>query len=188
MYSARHFGINKADGLIKTFMSNDWMHGVLVKEPSDDKIKVLASLIIGSEICLSAGSLIYYQANNNSACTMFSVYTLLYSVLCLSNATKNQKDVFSRHMQSYCHKFWMALSVFTFAMSQGQPMFYALGAVIALDAVLGGTILRQVFDDQKVDFENESSEQVFAPLSGEETTTKKFNNRLPNIVMDNEMG
>merc|ERR1712238_214417 len=75
-------------------MSNDWMHGVLVKEPSDDKIKVLASLIIGSEICLSAGSLIYYQANNNSACTMFSVYTLLYAVMCLSNATKNQRTCF----------------------------------------------------------------------------------------------
>ena len=32
---------------------------------------------------------------------MFSLYTLLYSIMCLSNATKNQKDVFSRHMQSY---------------------------------------------------------------------------------------
>jgi len=48
--------------------------------------------------------------------------------------------------------------------------------------------LTQVFDDQKVDFESDSSEQVFAPLSGEEATTKKFNDRLPNIVMDNEMG
>ena len=64
MYSARHFGIDKSDGLAKTFMSNDWMHGIFVKEPSDKKIKVIASLIIGSEICLSAGALIYYQARN----------------------------------------------------------------------------------------------------------------------------
>jgi len=123
----------------------------------------------------------------NSGCTMFALYTLLYSVMCLSNATKNQKDVFSRHMQSYCHKFWMALSVFTFALSQGQPVFYAMSAVIAVDAFLGATILKQVFDDQKVDFENESSEQAFAPLSNEKKT-KSFNNRLPNIVMENEMG
>jgi len=168
MYSARHFGIDKSDGLAKTFMSNDWMHGILVKEPSDEKIKVLASLIIGSEICLSAGSLLYFQANNNSGCTMFALYTLLYSVMCLSNATKNQKDVFSRHMQSYCHKFWMALSVFTFALAQGQPVFYALSAIIAIDAFLGATILKQVFNDQRVDFESESNEQLNAPLSNEQ--------------------
>ena len=66
MYSARHFGIDKSEGLAKTFMSNDWMHGIFVKEPSDEKIKVIASLIIGSEICLSAGTLVYFQSNNVS--------------------------------------------------------------------------------------------------------------------------
>ena len=66
MYSARHFGIDKTDGLAKTFMSNDWMHGIFVNEPSDDKIKAIAALIIGSEICLSAGMLIYFQSNNVS--------------------------------------------------------------------------------------------------------------------------
>lgn len=49
---------------------------------------------------------------------MFSVYTLMYAVMCLSNATKNQKDVFSRHMQSYCHKIWMTVSVLSFAIAQ----------------------------------------------------------------------
>jgi hypothetical protein len=71
-------------------------------------------------------------------------------------------------MQSYCHKFWMALSVFAFAMSQGQPAFYALSAIMAIDAFLGVTILKQVFnDDQRVDFE-ESIEQAYAPLSNEQ--------------------
>ena len=109
--------------------------------------------------------------------------------MCLSNATKNQKDVFSRHMQSYCHKFMMALSVFTFAYSQGQPLFFALSAVIGIDAFLGATILKQVFDEQKVDFEIESNEEaIHAPLSNDGNVAKKFNNRLPKVVMDNEMG
>ena len=41
----------------------------------------------------------------------------------------------------------MALSVFTFALTQGQPVFYALSAIIAIDAFLGATILKQVFND-----------------------------------------
>jgi len=39
-----------------------------------------------------------------------------------------------------------------------------------------------------VDFETDSSEQAYASLSNESTRTKKFNNRLPDIVMENEMG
>jgi len=115
MYSARHFGIDKKEGLLKTFMSNDWMHGVLVNHQVDDRIKTLASLILGAQISISAGATLYYQSCNDSALSMFSVYTLMYAVMCLSNATKNQKDVFSRHMQSYCHKIWMTFSVLSFA-------------------------------------------------------------------------
>ena len=66
MYTARHFGIDKNDGLVKTFMSNDWMHGIFVNAHSDDKIKVLASLIIGSEITVSTGAVMYFQATNVS--------------------------------------------------------------------------------------------------------------------------
>ena len=82
----------------------------------------------------------------------------------------------------------MALSVFTFALTQGQPIFIALGAVIATDAILGATILKKVFDSQKVNFENESIEQAYAPLSNEKKTDKSFNNRLPHIVIENEIG
>ena len=62
----------------------------------------------------------------------------------------------------------MALSVFTFALAQGQPVFYALSTIIAIDAFLGATILKQVFNDQRVDFESESNEQLNAPLSNEQ--------------------
>ena len=66
MYSARQFGIDKSEGCLKTFMSNDWMHGVLVNPQLDEKIKTIASLIIGSEIVLSAGTLMYHQQQNVS--------------------------------------------------------------------------------------------------------------------------
>jgi hypothetical protein len=89
MLSARHFGIDKKEGLLKTFMSNDWMHGVLVNPQVDDKVKAIASIILGSEVLLSSAALMYYQSRNNSSCTIFAMYTLFYSVMCLSNATKN---------------------------------------------------------------------------------------------------
>lgn len=61
MYSARQFGIDKHEGCLKTFMSNDWMHGVLVNHQLDDKIKTIASLILGSELTISTMALMYYQ-------------------------------------------------------------------------------------------------------------------------------
>ena len=66
MYTARHFGIDKNEGIVKTFMSNDWMHGILVNHVGDEKIKTIASLVIGSEILTSATALMYFQSNNVS--------------------------------------------------------------------------------------------------------------------------
>ena len=60
MSTARQFGIERKEGLLKTFMSNDWMHGILVNRVGDEKIKTIASLIIGSEILTSATSLMYF--------------------------------------------------------------------------------------------------------------------------------
>lgn len=60
MYSARQFGIDKNEGCFKTFMSNDWMHGVLVNHTHDDKIKAVATFIIGSQLAVSAAAIMYY--------------------------------------------------------------------------------------------------------------------------------
>lgn len=70
-------------------MSNDWMHGVLVNPQSSDAIKIIAKVLLGSQIIISSISLMYFQTNNNTSYTMFSMYTFLYSIMCLSNATKN---------------------------------------------------------------------------------------------------
>lgn len=82
----------------------------------------------------------------------------------------------------------MALSVLAFAISQAQPLFYLMFAIIALDAILGATILKQVFEDQRVDLECESTDLAYAPVLNETTGQKKYNNRLPEVVMDNEIG
>ena len=66
MFTARHFGIDKKEGFVKTFMSNDWMHGILVNHHGDEKIRTIATLIIGSEILISGSSLIYFQSHNVS--------------------------------------------------------------------------------------------------------------------------
>ena len=62
MFTARHFGIDKNEGIVKTFMSNDWMHGILVNHPhaSDEKIKAIATFILGGEILISGTALMYF--------------------------------------------------------------------------------------------------------------------------------
>ena len=82
----------------------------------------------------------------------------------------------------------MALSLFSFATAQMQPVFFALGAIVAIDAILGGLILQQVFDDHRVDFESEQSEQANASLQNGQVSPRRFNVRLPQVIMDNESG
>lgn len=66
MYSARQFGIDKNDGLGKTLMSNDWMHGIFVNPIHDQKIKMIATLIVGSQLVISGIALMYFQNSNVS--------------------------------------------------------------------------------------------------------------------------
>lgn len=49
----------------------------------------------------------------------------------------------------------MACSIFGFATAQCQPIFFVLGAIVAIDALLGASILKQVFGSGRVEFESE---------------------------------
>ena len=66
MFSARQFGIDTKEGLLKTFMSNDWMHGVLVNDKIDERIRKLALGILMPQLLISASTLLYYQWQNVS--------------------------------------------------------------------------------------------------------------------------
>lgn len=51
-----------------------------------------------TQITFSVIALGYFQGEKDSALTLASLVCLLYSVMSLSNATKNEKDVVSRIM------------------------------------------------------------------------------------------
>lgn len=58
---------------------------------------------------MSALGLAYFSESTPS--TMACLSGLLYSVMSLSNATKNQRDYFSKLMQSYTTKIWHSISL-----------------------------------------------------------------------------
>ena len=66
MYTARQFGIDRKEGLLKTFMSNDWMHGVLVNYNVDHKVRAIASLILGAEILTTSIALMNFTSQDVS--------------------------------------------------------------------------------------------------------------------------
>jgi len=66
---------------------------------------------------------------------MYSVaamMALLYSVLALSNATKNQRDAFSSFMQSYSSKLWIMITYFMLAMGGEGDITSLLMAMYAI--------------------------------------------------------
>jgi len=66
MYTARQFGIDRKEGLLKTFMSNDWMHGVLVNYNVDHKVRSIARLLLGAEILSTSVALVNYTSKDVS--------------------------------------------------------------------------------------------------------------------------
>ena len=83
----------------------------------------------------------------------------------------------------------MTLSVLSFGIATGSAVFIVLSAIYAFDAVIGILILKQVFFDLNmvVEFENENSEQAYAPLKDQDGK-RRYNNRLPEVVQQSEMG
>lgn len=80
----------------------------------------------------------------------------------------------------------MTLSVLSFGIATGQAVFIVLSSIYAFDAIIGMIILKQVYVDvNRVEFEEEG-EQAYASLQGD--GKKRYNNRLPETVLDSEMG
>ena len=59
----------------------------------------------------------------------------------------------------------MSFSVCTYAAVQQTYIFYALALIYAFDAFFGVLILKQVFTFEKVEYENDESDQAYAPLN-----------------------
>jgi len=80
---------------------------------------------------------------------------VLYSVLALSNATKNQRDWFSSFMQSYSSKAYNAIFYAILARyvpetngMTGKYLLAAYAAILLVDAVTGFLILYRIFSNQ----------------------------------------
>lgn len=131
------------------------------------------------------------QKQNCAIVTTSSVLAVLLSVLNLSNATKNQKDWFSTFVQNYFSKIHNTLyfgGVALYSCENGSAMQVVLGAfavALGVNAATGVYILKQVFgaqSDNSVIVENFLDEQI-----EEVAETKKYNDRLPSILKQNEL-
>jgi len=58
---ARQFGISKANGIAKTFFTQDWTHSIFCNPHVPAKYQAKAQNLLASEIAVSAGALMYFQ-------------------------------------------------------------------------------------------------------------------------------
>jgi hypothetical protein len=86
---AKQFNIDKNKGRLHAYFRSDWMHSIFENKNADPGYQQKAQVVLFSEISASVVSMLYFQAQQNSTYTVASLYCLLYSVMSLSNATKN---------------------------------------------------------------------------------------------------
>jgi len=91
---------------------NDWMHTIFENDHCPSYLKRRAQNLIGAQIVLSVYGLIHFgSVKSETIATLSCIFGLLFSVMSLSNATKNKMDYFSSLTQSYSTKLGHALSV-----------------------------------------------------------------------------
>ena len=93
----------------------------------------------------------YGQSTKSNMITISGVYSLLISMMQLSNATKNQKDTVSCFLQSYASKihnaiFFALIAVYGNLDITGQMLMAAIASIMAYDSVVGLQILYQVYN------------------------------------------
>lgn len=87
-----------------------------------------------------------------------------------------------------CHKIWMTLTVLVFAICNMNAVFTLLAFIYGLDAIFGMLIIKQVFTNEKVEYESDNEEQAYAPLKDVKEVSRKYNNRLPEFVTKSNTG
>lgn len=113
---------------------------------------------------------------------MSAIYGVMFSVLNLSNATKNQKDAFSSFIQSYFSKLHNAI-YYLFAalyLCETPALKFAMGAFgmfMLINSLIGLDLLLKLFvkgTRNSIVIENliESTEQ-------ESSVETEYNNRIP---------
>jgi len=158
------------------------MHGVFQNPFASDKQRTIAMILIGSQILVSSVGVMYSQAMNETGLAMGIFYCLLFSVMMLSNATKNQKDVFSSFMQSFCSKVTHSASMIALAHATGEIFLTILAVLFTVDAICGLIVLAIVFDN------NQEENSLFDCLDKEDKTKmRQFNDRVPELLQEDEV-
>ena len=65
---AKQFGIDKSEGIVKTFFSNDWIHSIFINQYASKTSQKIAQALITSQITFSAIALAYFQGSE--VCTV----------------------------------------------------------------------------------------------------------------------
>jgi hypothetical protein len=133
----------------------------------------------------SAVAMLYFQSQQNSTYTISSIYCLLYSVMSLSNATKNQQDIVSSTLHSYATKnlHVLGLPCLTYSASGVDKGLMGLTVLpFAYDAAVGFYILKSLFSKNIEQREADLIEEV-----NKTATEKEFNDRLPNVLKNGEV-
>ena len=74
-----------------------------------------------------------------------------------------------------------------FAYAAGSICALVMGVIFTFDAIFGLSILHQIFSSE--DFEDELNDQPYATiLDDAENKEKKYNERLPEQIRENEFG
>lgn len=105
----------------------------------------------------------------------------------LSNATKNQRDAFSRMMQSYSTKITHSLMVLFMAYRASSEsitnamIMVGVAFPFAIDSIYGCYVLKRVFAEEAHINETNLLDQE-KNVRKEDKIEKKFNNRLPEML------
>lgn len=149
MFKKRQFGIKRNEGFLSTLFQNDWLHSILVNKHVPGEYRDVAKVLIAGQV-FSATAAVYNAGQMNTVASTSSVVALVYSLMSLSNATKNRRDSFSSFIQSYfskCHNaIYMTLLCIYGTMSASVNQFLTLyTTLLVIDAALGLFLFYQIF-------------------------------------------
>jgi len=120
----------------------------------------MAKILISSQLSISIGAMVLYNYFDDESLflSVASIWALVIGAMAFSNATKNQTDGFSRCMQSYWTKthnaiFYASIALFYDLDLTGQLLFSGLAIALTIDAMIGYSILYNIFGGQSSNVE-----------------------------------
>uniref|UniRef100_A0A7S3CUG0 Uncharacterized protein n=1 Tax=Strombidium rassoulzadegani TaxID=1082188 RepID=A0A7S3CUG0_9SPIT len=164
------------------------------------KYRVLSKILIASQISVSILAVLLSQQTTNTAIQAASIYALLLSIMGLSNATQNQRDILHRFFHSYSTKIHHSIAFTSIASVacdsedvMQQMLVSATAILFAIDAAIGIQIFMKVFKIMNKQMDNQNITESYLPrderkaIARENRVEVKPNDRLPLALRENEL-